>query len=89
VSTVKQVAGDDPGGLLARGRPPSAAGASWRRVDPVAEQHGADRGCRHAHAKAEQLTLDPLVAPARVLPGRANDQPLELLIEWWPSWSAV
>jgi len=89
VSTVKQVAREDPGGLLAQERPPGGGRRSWRWVEPVAAKHGADRGRGRAHVETEQLALDPLVAPARVLPRQANDQLLELLIDWWPSRSAV
>jgi hypothetical protein len=44
VSTVKQVAGDDPGGLLSQERAPGGARPPWGRVEPVAAQCGADRG---------------------------------------------
>jgi hypothetical protein len=36
VSTVKKVAGDDPGGLLAQERPPGRGGPPRRRVQAVA-----------------------------------------------------
>jgi hypothetical protein len=37
VSTVKQVAGDDPGGLLAQERPPGRIRPQWRGVQPHAD----------------------------------------------------
>ncbi len=59
------------------------------RVKPVAAQRGADRGRRDLHAKPLQLALDPLVAPAGVLPGQADDQLLHLLVQWRPAGLAV
>jgi hypothetical protein len=44
VSTVKQVAGDDPGGVLGQERPPRGGRAPRGRVEPVAVQGGADGG---------------------------------------------
>jgi hypothetical protein len=81
VSTVKQVAGDDPGGLLAQERPPG--GGRWPRcrVQPVTLQRRADRGGRDLHAQAQQLALDALVAPARVLVSQADDQLLDAVVE--------
>ena len=52
-------------------------------------QRGADRGCRDRHAEPEQLALDALVAPPRVLPGQADDQLLQHLIKRWSSRPAV
>jgi hypothetical protein len=89
VSTVKQVAGDDPGSLLAQQRPPGAVRTSWRRVEAVTAQRRADRGGRDPHAEAQQLALDALVAPARVLPGQADEQLLDAGIERWPTRVAV
>ena len=54
VSTVKQVAGDDPGGLLAQERPPRGGHPPWRGP-AMAAQGGADHRRRDGHAKAEQL----------------------------------
>jgi len=81
VSTVKQVAGEDPGGLLAQERPPRQARAPRGWVESITAQRGADRGGRDLHAEAEQFALDPLVAPAGVLGGQANDQLLQVLVE--------
>src|SRR5262245_23807747 len=52
-------------------------------------QRGADRSCRDLHAKPEQLTLDPLVAPAGILGRQADNQLLQLLVERPTSASAM
>jgi hypothetical protein len=62
VSAVKQVAGEDAGGLPAQERPPGGGRPPWRRIQPVAAQRRPDRGGRDPYAKAEQFTLDALVA---------------------------
>jgi hypothetical protein len=41
-----------------------------------------DRGCRDAQTKPDQFAPEALVAPAWVLPGQADDQVLELQVEW-------
>jgi hypothetical protein len=38
---------------------------------------------RDPHAQAQQLALDALVAPARVLPGQAGDQLLHVRVQRW------
>jgi hypothetical protein len=86
---VKQVAGEDPGGLLAQERPPGRWCPPWRGVQAVAAQGCADRGRRDLHAKPEQLALDALVAPAGILRGRADDQLLRILIEQWTPGSTM
>jgi hypothetical protein len=83
------VAGHDPGGLLAQERRPGRAGPSRCRVEPVATERGADRGRGDPHAKPEQLTLDPLVAPGGVLPGQADDQRLHRWVQGRSSCLAV
>jgi hypothetical protein len=62
VSTVKQVTGQDAGGLLAQQRPPRRSRRPRRRVHPMTAQRGADRGCRDAQTEPEQLALDALAA---------------------------
>jgi hypothetical protein len=54
------------------------------RIQAVAAQRSADRGCRDPNAEVQQLTLDALVAPARVLCGQADDQLLDVLVELRP-----
>jgi hypothetical protein len=78
----EEVAGQDSGGLLAKKRPPAGACPPWRGVEAVAAKRLADRGRGDLDTKQEQLALDPLVAPTRVLGGQADDQPLQLLVEW-------
>jgi hypothetical protein len=89
VSRVKQVAGDDPGGLLAQERPPGDVGSPWCRVQPMAAKRRSDRGRRDPNPEVLQFALDALVAPARVLPGQAEDQLLGLLVQRWPARPAV
>jgi hypothetical protein len=89
VSTVKQVAGHDPGGLLAQERPPGAVRTSWRRVEPVAAKRGTDRGGRDPNSQVQQLSLDPLIAPSGVLLSETDDQLLHLLVQRWPAGLAV
>jgi GNAT superfamily N-acetyltransferase len=67
----------------------SAEQAGIWTVQPVAAQRGADCGSRDAYPKPEQLALDALVAPARILPGQPDDQVLELLVERRSPCSAV
>jgi hypothetical protein len=66
------VAGHDPGGLLGQERPPACWDTPRRRVKRVGAQHSPDRAGRHPNAKAQQLTVDPLVAPPWVLAGQAG-----------------
>jgi hypothetical protein len=74
-------AGDDPGGLLAQERPPGRIRPPWHRVQPMPTQHRPDRGSRDRDAEVLQFALDPLVAPARVLPGQR-------MISCCTSWSS-
>jgi hypothetical protein len=55
----------------------------------MAAPGGADHRRRDAHAKVEQLALDALVTPARVLPGQADDQLLDSLVQRWPAGLAM
>jgi hypothetical protein len=65
VSTVKQVTGEDPGGLAAQERPPCRARPPRSRIKPVATQGRADRGGRDPHAQPQQQRHD---AHAPILP---------------------
>jgi hypothetical protein len=89
VSMVKQVAGDDPSGLLAQERPPGDVGSPWCRVEPMAAKRGTDRGRRDPNPEVLQFALDALVAPGWVLSGQADDQLLGLLVQRWPARQAV
>src|SRR6266511_3038859 len=59
-------------------------GAPWRRAKAVGTQHPPDRAGRHPNAKAQQLAMDALVAPARVLAGKPDDQLLDVVREPGP-----
>jgi hypothetical protein len=72
--------------------------ACWRRNDrqlvgarrgagpeAVGAQHPPDRAGRHATAKAQQLAVDALVAPSRVLAGKPDDELLDVVRERRPS----
>jgi hypothetical protein len=84
VSTVKQVARDDPSGLLTQERASGGRGrAPWGGAKPVAAECCADGGGRDLHAKPQQLALDALVAPAAILSGQADDQLPEILVQRW------
>lgn len=71
---VEEIAGQHRGGLGTRELPPRRAAAPWRGRDPKPPQYPPHRGCTDPVPEAEQLTLDPLVAPARVLPRHLLDQ---------------
>jgi hypothetical protein len=49
----------------------------------MAAQGRPDRGGQDLDAQPVELALDALVAPARVLSGKADDQLLDVLIERW------
>src|SRR5215211_5233503 len=85
VLTVKQVAGDDAGGLLAQECSPRGGGPPWGWVQLVAVERGTDRGGRDLHAESKELALDALVAPARVLLGQADDQLVNVGIQVRPA----
>jgi hypothetical protein len=55
----------------------------------VAAQRRADRGGRDPNAEVQQLALDALVAPAGILGGEADDQPLHVLVESRPAGVAL
>jgi len=71
---VEEVARQHRGGLRSQELPPGRAAAPRRGRDPQAPQHPPHRGCPDPVAEAEQFALDPLVAPARVLPRHLPDQ---------------
>jgi hypothetical protein len=79
----EEVTGEDPGGLLAQKRPPRHGRSPWRGVQAMAAERFADHGRRDAHVEAEQFALDPLVAPAGILPCQADDQLLGSSIKRW------
>jgi hypothetical protein len=81
----EEVAGHDSGGLLAQSRPPGGGYPPGRGIQPVATQDGPDGSGGDLDAEALEFALDPLVAPARVLPGQAANQLLYLLVQRWSS----
>jgi hypothetical protein len=85
VSTVKQVAGDDPGGLPAKEHPPGRGGPPGRWVQPVAVQHDADRGADTWMPSPPSSPLMRWLAPAGILSGEADDQLLHLPGKRWPA----
>jgi len=55
------------------------------RWDAVALEDPSDRRGADAVAEVEQLALDPLISPARVLPGHAHHQGGEGVVDLWSS----
>jgi hypothetical protein len=82
---ITKVAGHDPGGLLAQERPLGGGHPPGRGIQPVPTQDGADGSGGDLDAEALEFPLDPLVAPARVLPGQADDQLLHVIVQRWSS----
>ena len=85
-STWEEVDREHAGGLDAQELPPVGVGVSQRRRwDAVALQDPPDRRGADAVAELEQLTLDPRVSPARVLPRHPHHQGGEDVVDRWPS----
>ena len=81
VSTVKKVTRQDSRGLLTEEHPPGGGGRPRCRGQPVSVQRRSDRRCRDPRPEAQQLALDALIAPARILLGQTNDELLHLIVE--------
>ena len=71
---MEEIARQHRRGLGAQELPPRGPGALRRGRYPQPLQHPPHRGGPDPDAQAEQLALDPLVAPARVLPRHLLDQ---------------
>jgi hypothetical protein len=72
---VEEVDRERARGLRTQELPPTGVAVPQRRWwDAVALQDPPDRRSAHAVAELEQLALDPLVAPARVLPRHPHHQ---------------
>jgi hypothetical protein len=72
---VEEVDRERARGLRTQELPPTGVTVPQRRWwDAVALQDPPDRRSAHAVAELEQLALDPLVAPARVLPRHPHHQ---------------
>src|SRR6185436_18655781 len=83
---VEDVDGEHAGGLGVQELPPAGVGVPDRgRWDVVALEGPADRRGADAVAEVEQLALDPLISPARVLPGHAHHQGGEGVVDLWSS----
>ena len=65
------------GRLLAQEASPTETVSLRRRRQPMPDQDRAHRTRRDRNTQAEQLTDDPLVAPARVLSGEPDDELLD------------
>jgi hypothetical protein len=63
-----------PRRLLAPELPPAQALSPGWRLDLVAAEHVPDAARRQGHAESDELAVDALVAPARVLGRQAQDE---------------
>src|SRR6476620_1120943 len=82
---VEEVDREHAGGLGAQELPPTGVGlSSGCRWDAVALEDPPDRRGADTVAELEQLTLDPHVPPARVLPRHLHHQGCEHVVDRWP-----
>jgi hypothetical protein len=82
---VEEVDCEHGGGLRAQEPPPIDVGVPHRRRwDAVALQDPPDGRGADAMAELEQLALQPLVSPARVLPRHPHHQGGEDVVDRWP-----
>src|SRR5207247_1246747 len=70
----EEVTLEDPGRLLAQELPPAHTYASRCGLDAVAVEHVPDAARRQRNSEPDQLAMDPLVSPARVLRRQPRDQ---------------
>ena len=75
----EEAAGQGAGGLPAQELAPGGRDAPRSGVDAVGPEHLGDRANRHPVPEVEQLTLDALVTPGRVVGGQPHDQRGELV----------
>src|SRR5262245_17455845 len=66
-------------------RPGCRALAFWCRQQAMALQHITDRLVAHLVPEIGQRPHDPVITPAMVLPGHANDQLLNLALDPRPT----
>ncbi len=85
----EEVAGHDAGGLPAQELTPGGRGTPWRGLDAVGPEHLGCRAGRHPMPEADQLTLDALLPPSRVVDSQPHDQSGEHLGHRGPADAAV
>jgi hypothetical protein len=83
---MQEVAGQDAMCLSLQELPPCRRRPSRRGAEPGGGQDPADRALPDPVARAEQLTLDTPVPPARVLPRQLLDQRTHLGRHQRPAW---
>ena len=81
----EEVAGDDPVGLRPEELSPGRAAAPRGRPRSFRSEQGPYRRRAHAVPELAQLALDPDAAPARVLPGEAQDERADLGMDRGPA----
>ncbi len=72
-----------PGGLLAEELSPARARSSRCRLDAVAAKDVPDAAGRQWNAESDELAMDPLVSPGRILRREAQDELSRLCRQWW------
>jgi hypothetical protein len=83
---IEQVDGEEAGGqdgccLGAKELAPCRAGPAWGRVEPRLLRRLPHGRRRDADAQAGQLTVDPAVAPPRILAGQAKHQAAHIAVD--------
>jgi hypothetical protein len=81
----EEVARDDPVRLGPKELGPRRAGPSWGGTRSGSPEHGSDRRRADSDAELAELALDPDAAPARVLPGKSQDERTEFGIDRRPA----
>ena len=74
MSTVKKSQARRVAAWARRNSPQVGPVLAWRRLDAVALQDGPDARRSEPDAHADQLAMDPPVAPGGVLPGQADHE---------------
>jgi hypothetical protein len=70
----EEVTLEDPGSLLAQELPPAGARSPRCGLDAVAVEDVPDAARRQWDAEPDQLAVDPLVSPTRILRSETEDQ---------------
>src|SRR6266545_2265068 len=81
----EEVTLDHRGRLLAQELSPADARSPRRGFDPVAVENVPNAACRQGHPERDQLALDALVPPARVLRRQTQNQLPHLRGNWRPA----